>query len=755
MARVGQPAGQPQPVSAQLRVPRVDARRRSGRAKFILLGFVVIAAGQDVGRRGERGMLHREESRRGLLVRGQLAAGFLQGGPGGGVGRVRTQTGVLAGEAGRPRRGREPMEGCDLRTRQGLAPDLDLVQRAIAETRIARTRGDLEGVVARLGVQRVADDLGGHLATIEVEAQARGPRRAIIGAGDTAPGADRQFVDRLDRDGAVRPEVDQAPAQLAMVDEQLDAGGVTVAGVEARGVQDRRAGVLLTEAEERRERERVEAADLSEVGQDEAGITVELDRLALHAGHQLEILGRTATLELGGLAAGDGVIDPALRERLERQVHHRRRYRHGGGRGFGRRDGGQGSLGGRHRVAQATLLGAFLVGLEQTHERRRDLAMEGKQAVLVLVAEHRGQGEEVALGDGVVLMIVAAGALDRQSHEGVAGGHHAVVDTVLAELLGDRTTLECHAVQTVEGRGDPLVLGRVGQEIAGELFRQETVVGQVVVERAQDPVSPRPGEHPLVARVAPGVGVAREVHPGHGQVFAVARGGQQRIDLLLESVRGLVGQEGVDLRGGRRQTGQHQGDAAQPRRAVGRGVRAEAGGFGLGEDEAIERVLGPVGGLHRRGGVLLGADERPVRVVLRALRDPAREDVLLGRGERPVQLRRRHDLVGVRGVETRDDGAALQIARHDGRIAALQLLGRAREFIQTQAGLAALVGVGSVATETTIGEDGADVTVEVDEVGRGGDGAKEGQGEDGPSAAHGDETIQPHPRFLSTTTLRR
>ena len=245
MARVGQPAGQTQPVAAQLRIPRVDARRRSGRAKLILLRFVVITAGQDVGRRGERGMLHRVESRRGLLVRGQLTAGFLQGGPGGGVGRVRTQASVLTGEAGRPSRGREPMEGRDLRARQGLAPDLDLVQRAVAETRIARTRGDLEGVVARLGVQRVADDLGGHLATIEVKMQARGPRRTIVGTRDAAPGADRQFVDRLDGGRAVGPQMDHAPAQLAMVHEQLDAGGVAVAGVEARRVQDRRAGVLL------------------------------------------------------------------------------------------------------------------------------------------------------------------------------------------------------------------------------------------------------------------------------------------------------------------------------------------------------------------------------------------------------------------------------------------------------------------------------------------------------------------------------
>ena len=72
----------------------------------------------------------------------------------------------------------------------------------------------------------------------------------LFATGETAGGAplvDRQRVDHFDGGRAVGPEVDHAPAELALGHQQLDARGVAVAGVEARRVQDRRAGVLFAE----------------------------------------------------------------------------------------------------------------------------------------------------------------------------------------------------------------------------------------------------------------------------------------------------------------------------------------------------------------------------------------------------------------------------------------------------------------------------------------------------------------------------
>ena len=200
-----------------------------------------------------------------------------------------------------------------------------------------------------------------------------------------------------------------------------------------------------------------------------------------------------------------------------------------------------------HGGAELGFLPTFFVGLIQADERRRHFTVEGQETVLVLIAEHRRHREVVLLRDRVVFVVVAARTFHRQTHEAVAGGHHAVIDAILAELLGDRAALEGHAVDAVEGRRHALVLGRVGEEIPGELFRQELVIRLVVVEGLQHPVPPRPGEHRLIARVAPGVGVTRQIEPGDRQMLTVTRGGQQGIDALLVGVGRRVCHEGIDL----------------------------------------------------------------------------------------------------------------------------------------------------------------------------------------------------------------
>ena len=170
-----------------------------------------------------------------------------------------------------------------------------------------------------------------------------------------------------------------------------------------------------------------------------------------------------------------------------------------------RRD--QALFGCTHGGLEFGFLAPLFIRLIETHERRRHFAMIRKESVLVLVTEHRSHREVVALGNRVVLMVVATGALHRQTHESVTGGHHAVIDAILAEFLGDRTTLESHAMQAIVGRGYALVLRRAWQKVSGELFGQELVVGLVIIEGLEHPIAPRPGEHGFVTRIAPGVGV--------------------------------------------------------------------------------------------------------------------------------------------------------------------------------------------------------------------------------------------------------
>ena len=113
-------------------------------------------------------------------------------------------------------------------------------------------------------MERVADDRRLHFAAVDVEAESGGFRGAIVGRRHATPLIDGQSVDHFDGGGAVGPEVDHAPAELALGHQQFDARRVAVARVKASRVQDRRAGVLFAETQEGREREGIQAAQLLE-----------------------------------------------------------------------------------------------------------------------------------------------------------------------------------------------------------------------------------------------------------------------------------------------------------------------------------------------------------------------------------------------------------------------------------------------------------------------------------------------------------
>ena len=61
------------------------------------------------------------------------------------------------------------MKHCDLGGGQGRAPELNLVERAIAETRVTGTGANLEGVVTRFGVQRVAQNYRLRFVSVEID----------------------------------------------------------------------------------------------------------------------------------------------------------------------------------------------------------------------------------------------------------------------------------------------------------------------------------------------------------------------------------------------------------------------------------------------------------------------------------------------------------------------------------------------------------------------------------------------------------
>ena len=75
----------------------------------------------------------------------------------------------------------------------------------------------------------------------------------------------------------------------------------------------------------------------------------------------------------------------------------------------------------------------------------------------------------------------------------------------------------------MEAGGDPLVLGGVGEHVAGDLLDGELVEGHVAVERVDDPVAVFPDFAAIVLFVAVGIGVARQIQPRAGPALAEVR----------------------------------------------------------------------------------------------------------------------------------------------------------------------------------------------------------------------------------------
>ena len=74
------------------------------------------------------------------------------------------------------------------------------------------------------------------------------------------------------------------------------------------------------------------------------------------------------------------------------------------------------------------------------------------------------------------------GTLDGQTQNPLADGVHPIEHRFHAKLFGiDAAFLVNHGIPQ-EPRGNDLILGRLGQEIAGNLLDDELVVRQITVE---------------------------------------------------------------------------------------------------------------------------------------------------------------------------------------------------------------------------------------------------------------------------------
>ena len=150
-------------------------------------------------------------------------------------------------------------------------------------------------------------------------------------------------------------------------------------------------------------------------------------------------------------------------------------------------------------------------------------------AVGALVEE--GVGLEVFRDrDRVILMGVALRAGHGGAHEDGIGRVDAVDDGGVAELFVAGAAFVLGHRVTMEGGGDDLVFGSVREQVPGELLHRELIEGLVLVQGLDHPVTVGPDDAAGVARVAGAVGIAGEVEPLAGPVFAVGGLGQEMRD---------------------------------------------------------------------------------------------------------------------------------------------------------------------------------------------------------------------------------
>ena len=150
-----------------------------------------------------------------------------------------------------------------------------------------------------------------------------------------------------------------------------------------------------------------------------------------------------------------------------------------------------------------------------------------------------------------------------------------------------------HRVAQV-ARGHDVVLRRAGQLIAGDLFDHELVVGQIFIQRVDDPIAVGPGEARLVFLEAIGVGVARGIKPVAAPALPIMRRGQQPLDEKIVRVGCVVRDEGVHFFDGRRQPDQVERQAADQRDLIGFRRRLQTFFFETRKNERVERRDGRV-----------------------------------------------------------------------------------------------------------------------------------------------------------------
>ncbi len=126
-------------------------------------------------------------------------------------------------------------------------------------------------------------------------------------------------------------------------------------------------------------------------------------------------------------------------------------------------------------------------------------------------------------------MIVAAAAVEREPHPHRADRLRLVEHILHPILRRDAPTLAIDHVIAIKARRQNLLLGRLGQQVPGDLLHGKPVVGLIGIECPHHPIAPRPHRALAVALIAVAVRVPSRLQPIPRHPLAITRRRQQPI----------------------------------------------------------------------------------------------------------------------------------------------------------------------------------------------------------------------------------
>ena len=150
-------------------------------------------------------------------------------------------------------------------------------------------------------------------------------------------------------------------------------------------------------------------------------------------------------------------------------------------------------------------------------------------------SEDAGERVVVASGDGIRFVIVASGTADTESEDAAADDVDLIGNDIHFEIFVHR--LCGLGTQREKARGNelavPLLRRGCRNQITGNLFCQETVIGQVIVDGADDiiTVAPRVRKAWIAAEtiIAIRFSVTRNIQPVPAPLFSEMRAAEEGV----------------------------------------------------------------------------------------------------------------------------------------------------------------------------------------------------------------------------------